>query len=224
MKAPAKKRALILVDVQNDFCPGGALAVSDGDQVVAPLNELIEEFLTRGDLVVKSRDWHPPQTKHFAAHGGIWPVHCVQNTRGAQFHPQLCDDPRIVVVSKGLGDEDGYSAFDNTGLASILRAHNVEEIWVGGLATDYCVKHTVLDALREELSGQTPHRRRARRQPQPQRRPPRHRRNAPQRSELNDERGTMNDEVKKRKFITSSLLNFIVHRSALCSHRVYLKY
>lgn len=143
------KRALVVVDVQNDFCPGGALAVHDGDQVVAPLNDLIEEFLQRGDLVVKSRDWHPVQTKHFATYGGAWPVHCVQHTHGAQFHPQLSDDPRIVVVSKGLGDEDGYSAFENTDLASILREHNIEQIWIGGLATDYCVKNTVLDALRQ---------------------------------------------------------------------------
>ena len=143
------KRALIVVDVQNDFCPGGALGVARGDEVVAPLNRLIGEFLGRGDLVVKSRDWHPPRTKHFAAYGGTWPVHCVQETRGADFHPDLIDDPRIRVVSKGTGDEDQYSAFDGTGLAALLRDHGVEEVWVGGLATDYCVKNTVLDALRE---------------------------------------------------------------------------
>ncbi len=149
MSQQEKKRALIVVDVQNDFCPGGALAVERGDEVVAPLNRLIEEFLRRGDVVVKSRDWHPRHTKHFAAHGGSWPEHCVQNTRGAEFHPSLSDDPRIVVVSKGSGDEDNYSAFDGTNLASLLRGEGVGEVWVGGLATDYCVKNTVLDARRE---------------------------------------------------------------------------
>jgi nicotinamidase/pyrazinamidase len=144
-----KKRALIVVDVQNDFCPGGALAVSHGDEVVAPLNKLIEEFLDRGDPVVKSRDWHPQQTKHFALYGGTWPVHCVQNTPGAQFHRDLLDDPRITVVSKGMGDEDSYSAFDGTDLAKFLRERGVEEVWIGGLATDYCVKNSVLDARRE---------------------------------------------------------------------------
>src|SRR5918911_4083405 len=144
-----KRRALIVVDVQNDFCPGGTLAVPDGDQVVAPLNGLIEEFLSRNEPVFKSRDWHPAQTKHFADYGGTWPVHCVQETHGAEFHPELIDDPRITVVSKGMGDEDNYSAFDGTDLAEQLRASDVEEVWVGGLATDYCVKNTVLDALRE---------------------------------------------------------------------------
>lgn len=143
-----KKRALVIVDVQNDFCPGGALAVNDGDQVVEPLNELIDEFLQSGEPVYESRDWHPPTTKHFAKYGGIWPVHCVQNTQGAEFHPKLRKDPRIQVVSKGLGDTDCYSAFDETDLAEQLRKQGVTEVWIGGLATDYCVKNTVLDAVK----------------------------------------------------------------------------
>ena len=143
------KQALIVVDVQNDFCPGGTLAVAHGDEVVAPLNELIDEFLERGDPVYKSRDWHPPETKHFQAYGGTWPVHCVQNTPGAEFHPQLKDDPRIRVISKGLGDTDCYSAFDETDLASQLRDQGVKELIVGGLATDYCVKETVLAGIKE---------------------------------------------------------------------------
>ena len=143
------KQALIVVDVQNDFCPGGTLAVAHGDKVVAPLNELIDEFLERGDPVYKSRDWHLPQTKHFQAYGGTWPVHCVQNTPGAEFHPQLKDDPRIRVISKGLGDTDCYSAFDETDLASQLHAQGVQELVVGGLATDYCVKETVLAGINE---------------------------------------------------------------------------
>lgn len=143
------KRALIVVDVQNDFCPGGALAVAHGDEVVVPLNRQIEEFLSRGEPVFKSRDWHPPNTKHFADYGGTWPVHCVQNTKGAEFHPDLLDDIHIRVISKGLGDTDCYSAFDETDLDLQLRRLGVNEVWVGGLATDYCVKNTVLDALRK---------------------------------------------------------------------------
>jgi len=143
------KKALIVVDVQNDFCPGGSLAVAQGDEVVTPLNKLMKEFLDRGEPVYKTRDWHPEKTKHFAAFGGAWPVHCVQNTRGAEFHPDLLDDPRITIISKGFDERaDGYSGFDGTQLAQLLRDEGVEEIWVGGLATDYCVKQTVLDGLR----------------------------------------------------------------------------
>jgi nicotinamidase/pyrazinamidase len=141
------RRALLVIDVQNDFCPGGTLAVPHGDEVVPPLNKLINEFLERGDPVYKSRDWHPRGTKHFAEFGGTWPVHCVQNTEGARFHPALIDDARIKVISKGLGDEDSYSAFDETDLAEELREQGVDEVVVGGLATDYCVKNTALDAL-----------------------------------------------------------------------------
>ena len=142
------KQALIVVDVQNDFCPGGTLAVAHGDEVVEPLNKLIDEFLERGDPVYKTRDWHPPMTKHFQAYGGTWPDHCVQNTPGAEFHPALRDDPRIEVISKGLGDTDCYSAFDETDLEDRMRDQKVEEVVVGGLATDYCVKNTVLDAVK----------------------------------------------------------------------------
>lgn len=145
----SNKRALIVVDVQNDFCPGGTLAVAEGDQVVAPLNQLITEFLEHGEPVFKTRDWHRQDTKHFQAYGGTWPVHCVQKTSGAEFHPDLLDDLHIRVISKGLGDEDCYSGFDGTDLALQLRRLGVEELWIGGLATDYCVKQTVLDGLAE---------------------------------------------------------------------------
>src|SRR6266542_5927423 len=147
----SNKRALIVVDVQNDFCPGGSLAVPQGDEVVAPLNKLIEEFLERGEPVFKSRDWHPVKTKHFSLYGGTWPVHCVQGTKGAEFHPALTDEIHIRIISKGLGDEDSYSAFDGTDLALQLERLNVKEVWVGGLATDDCVKNTVLDALKYGL-------------------------------------------------------------------------
>lgn len=143
------KRALIVVDVQNDFCPGGSLAVANGDEVVPPLNNLMNEFLDRGEPVYKTRDWHPEKTKHFKIYGGVWPIHCVQGTRGAEFHRDLVDDPRITIISKGTNESaDGYSGFDGTNLAQLLRDAGVKEVWVGGLATDYCVKHTVLDARR----------------------------------------------------------------------------
>ncbi len=120
--------------------------MAHGDEVVPPLNKLIDQFLKENAPVYKSRDWHPAKTKHFAAYGGTWPVHCVQDTLGAEFHPKLRDDPRIEIISKGLGDKDCYSAFDETDLAARLRDQGVDEVWVGGLATDYCVKNTVLDA------------------------------------------------------------------------------
>lgn len=142
------KQALLVVDVQNDFCQGGTLAVPYGDDVVPPLNKLIDKFLQRGEPVYLSRDWHPPTTKHFTAYGGTWPEHCVQDTRGAEFHPALRHDPRIKVISKGLGDKDGYSAFDDTNLSEQLKNDQVGELVVGGLATDYCVKNTVLDAIK----------------------------------------------------------------------------
>jgi len=145
----ASKKALIVVDVQNDFCPGGSLAVAEGDKVVAPLNELMKEFLDRGEPVYKTRDWHPEKTKHFAIYGGTWPIHCVQNTPGAEFHPDLLSDPRITVISKGFDERaDGYSGFDGTELAQLLQDEGINEVWVGGLATDYCVKQTVIDGVR----------------------------------------------------------------------------
>jgi nicotinamidase/pyrazinamidase len=147
MTSDSKKKALIVVDVQNDFCPGGSLAVARGDEVVAPLNKLIGEFLDRGEPVFKTRDWHPAKTRHFQAYGGKWPVHCVQETHGAEFHQDLLDDPRITIISKGMDESaDGYSGFDGTNLVELLKEEDVSEVWVGGLATDYCVKHTVLDA------------------------------------------------------------------------------
>ena len=143
------KQALLVVDVQNDFCPGGSLAVAHGDEVVPPLNKLIDQFLEERKLVFKTRDWHPLTTKHFAQYGGIWPVHCVQNTKGAEFHPQLREDTRIRVISKGLGDTDCYSGFDETDLAQQLYAEVIEEVLIGGLTTDYCVKTTALRAIKE---------------------------------------------------------------------------
>jgi nicotinamidase/pyrazinamidase len=147
--------ALIIVDVQNDFCPGGALAVSGGDEVIPVLNRVIERFSEAGLPIFATRDWHPQKTSHFSAYGGLWPAHCVQGTRGAEFHANLELENDIVVVSKGMApDEDSYSGFqarDPSGarLAELLRRRAIERIIVGGLATDYCVKHTVLDGLKE---------------------------------------------------------------------------
>jgi nicotinamidase/pyrazinamidase len=149
------KDALILVDVQNDFCPGGALPVTDGDQVVPVLNRYIDKF-TKADLpIFATRDWHPAKTSHFTTGGGPWPPHCLQGSKGAQFHPDLKLPPGVVIVSAGMGaDEDGYSGFlgrDDSGakLADLLRQRGVERIIVGGLATDYCVKYTVLDGIKK---------------------------------------------------------------------------
>ena len=146
-------RALLVVDVQVDFCPGGKLPVPHGDAVVVPLNRYIDLCHRRGYPIIASRDWHPPRSKHFRDYGGTWPEHCVQGTQGASFHPLLRLAPETIVVSKGMDPErDGYTAFhgvDPQGrfLADVLRKEMVQEVLVGGLATDYCVKESVLDAL-----------------------------------------------------------------------------
>ena len=147
--------ALVIVDVQNDFCPGGALAVQDGDRVVPLLNRYAARFAALGGAVFATRDWHPARTKHFKEYGGIWPPHCVQDTPGAAFHPALVLPAGTEVVSKGMDPEtDAYSAFhsetsDGQPFAAALAEHCVQRLFIGGLATDYCVKATVLDALAE---------------------------------------------------------------------------
>ncbi len=141
------KDALLLVDVQNDFCPGGALAVADGDAVVPVLNAWIASAGQGGAKVFASRDWHPADHLSFAERGGLWPPHCVQNTPGAAFHVDLELPEDAVVVSKAdQSDHEAYSAFDNGELAEQMRAAGIRRLWVGGLATDYCVKASVLDA------------------------------------------------------------------------------
>lgn len=148
-------KALLIVDVQNDFCAGGALAAPEGDSVVPPLNRYIAQAVEAGMPVYASRDWHPQVTKHFKAYGGPWPPHCVQGTRGAEFHPDLKLPPRTIVVTAGDDPaSDGYSAFEGRtaggkSLADDLRARGVTSLYVGGIATDYCVKQSVLDARRE---------------------------------------------------------------------------
>jgi nicotinamidase/pyrazinamidase len=146
------KSALLIIDVQNDFCPGGALAVPDGDRVVPLLNRYVEKTLAAGGTVCASRDWHPPDTRHFAARGGPWPPHCVQGTPGAAFHAGLALPAGALIVTKGDNPRDhGYSAFDGAtddgrGLADALRAAAVDRVLIGGLATDYCVLNSALDA------------------------------------------------------------------------------
>jgi nicotinamidase/pyrazinamidase len=137
--------ALIVVDVQNDFCPGGALAVTEGDQVVEPINALAEEM----PFVLATRDWHPRDHSSFVEEGGIWPVHCVQGSSGAELHPGVRRDQIDIVVDKGQVPElDGYSGFQGTSLDRLLRERDVDTVHVAGLALDYCVKETALDARR----------------------------------------------------------------------------
>lgn len=139
--------ALMVIDVQNDFCPGGALAIDQGDRVVPVLNRWIEAAKRAGVPVYASRDWHPAIHPSFAAEGGPWPVHCLQDTPGAAFHPDLTLPRAAVTVTKGTRfDKDQYSAFDETGLAEALRTRGVARLWIGGLAEDVCVRATALDA------------------------------------------------------------------------------
>jgi nicotinamidase/pyrazinamidase len=141
-------RALIIVDFQNDFCPGGALAVPDGDAIAPRLNELAGSGAY--DVVVATRDWHPPDHGSFAERGGPWPVHCVAGTPGAELSHALDPTPIDLLVDKGQDPgTEGYSGFDGTPLAELLRERDVDDVTVVGLATDYCVKTTALDALRE---------------------------------------------------------------------------
>jgi nicotinamidase/pyrazinamidase len=141
--------ALLVVDVQNDFCPGGALPVPEGDQVVQVLNDWAHAASAAGARVYASRDWHPSDHPSFEAEGGPWPPHCVQDTAGAAFHPDLKLPAGAVVVSKGTRfDQDQYSAFDQTGFAEELRRKGVTRVILGGLAEDVCVRASALDARR----------------------------------------------------------------------------
>jgi nicotinamidase/pyrazinamidase len=154
-----ERTALIVVDVQNDFAdPEGSLHVPGGNTVVDVINAELERAAGAGATVIYSRDWHPPQTHHFKDFGGVWPVHCVADSWGSQFHPRLRVLEGSPKIHKGTGGEDGYSAFSvrdplsgetaPTELESILRERGIERLVIVGLATDYCVKETALDALR----------------------------------------------------------------------------
>lgn len=146
--------ALLIVDLQNDFCPNGALAVPNGDRVVEPINRAVALFLAAGLPIIASRDWHPATTRHFRPFGGSWPVHCVQDTNGAAFHPGLHLPQSVLILSKGIDPKlDGYSAFEGTDavgrpLGTILTSLGVRHLYLAGLATDYCVLFTGIEALR----------------------------------------------------------------------------
>jgi nicotinamidase/pyrazinamidase len=136
---------LIVVDVQNDFCAGGALPVPDGDAVIDPINRLAEQI----PFVVATRDWHPSNHLSFKEQGGPWPVHCVRDSSGAQLHPKLHSSQIDAIVDAGREpDHDGYSGFEHTELERLLRDQGVDRVHVAGLALDYCVKATALDARR----------------------------------------------------------------------------
>lgn len=144
------RKALLVVDVQKDFCRGGTLAVRDADAIVPLFNSLITR-IDLWELMTFSRCWHPPITKHFKEYGGQWSAHCVKNTPGAEFHPDLKIPGTAYVISKGMDPEkDAYSSFQGEAygcsLDEILKAHKITELYIGGLATDYCVKHACLDA------------------------------------------------------------------------------
>ena len=142
--------ALLIVDVQNDFCPGGALPISHGDAVIPVLNQWMADARQQAVPIIASRDWHPVEHCSFSDQGGPWPAHCIQDTPGARFHPDLQLPDDAVRVSKGVRfDTDAYSAFDGTGLASWLRRHRIRRLWVGGLAEDVCVEATVVAACNE---------------------------------------------------------------------------
>jgi nicotinamidase/pyrazinamidase len=139
-------KALLIIDFQNDFTPGGALAVKEGDQIAEPIRRLADEV----DVILATRDWHPPDHASFETQGGPWPVHCVQGTPGAELHPSIEDLDIEAIVDVGREREDeGYSGFENSDLARILRDHDVDEVYVVGLATDYCVRASAIDACRE---------------------------------------------------------------------------
>jgi len=142
--------ALLIIDVQVDFCPGGALPIAEGDHVVPVLNQWIDTASRAGIPVYLSRDWHPKHHPSFTEEGGPWPVHCLQDTAGAAFHPHLHIPPEAVIITKGTRfDQDQNSAFDQTGLAVHLRKAGIRRLIVGGLAEDVCVLATVLDARAE---------------------------------------------------------------------------
>ncbi len=146
---PDDKSVLLLADLQVDFCPGGALGVPGGDEIIQTVNDYVRVFHSRRLPIVATRDWHPPNHCSFQEQGGPWPVHCLQTSRGAQFHPDLIVPPGTMIVSKATDPKkEAYSAFEGTTLEERLRDMSAETLYVSGLATDYCVKQTVLDACR----------------------------------------------------------------------------
>lgn len=139
--------ALLIVDVQNDFCPGGALAVEEGDQIIPVINEWIRHFADHGSPVFSSRDWHPAHHLSFGKEGGQWPRHCLQDTKGAAFHHDLELPKSATIVTKGVRfDQDQNSAFDQTGLEVHMQRKGIRRLFIAGLALDVCVLATAMDA------------------------------------------------------------------------------
>ena len=150
-----KDSAILIVDVQNDFCPGGTLGVAGGDEIIPLINRYIELFRKKGGLIIASRDWHPRASKHFREFGGIWPVHCVQDSDGAKLHPGLLLPPECLVFSKGMNPLlDDYSALQardeaEKPMSGYLKEAGIHALYICGLATDYCVRQSALDGLRQ---------------------------------------------------------------------------
>ncbi|MDZ7265545.1 MAG: nicotinamidase [candidate division KSB1 bacterium] len=148
------KKALLVVDLQNDFCPGGALGVEEGDQIIPRVNEYVALFLKHRLPIFVSRDWHPPESGHFKAGGGPWPPHCIRETAGARFHPDFKVPPEAIIISKGTDPQaDGYSVFEGhdaagTSFLELLVQMGIQELYIAGIATDYCVRWSAHDALR----------------------------------------------------------------------------
>lgn len=152
-----KDKALLVVDVQNDFCPAGSLAVPKGDRIIPVINKYCSLFSKNKFAVFACRDWHPKKTRHFKQYGGLWPAHCVQDTSGAKYHRKLKLPKGAIIISKGTDpDKDSYSAFqakDRQGRSflRLLKQKGIKELYLGGLATDYCVKFSCLDALKNKI-------------------------------------------------------------------------
>jgi nicotinamidase/pyrazinamidase len=145
---PNSGDALIIVDIQNDFLPGGSLAVPEGDQIIPVINDIIQIFKSKKFPIFATRDWHPNNHCSFNQQGGIWPVHCVADTKGAYFPENLNISDEIVIISKAMNpNEEAYSGLENTDLDKRLKILNIERVWIGGLATDYCVVNTVMDLI-----------------------------------------------------------------------------
>lgn len=144
--------ALLVVDMQNDFLPGGSLAVSGSDMIIPVINSYLDTFTKAGQPIFASRDYHPANHMSFVAQQGQWPPHCVAGTSGAEFHPALHFSDNTIIISKGTAqDKEAYSALESTGLASMLHDHDIRRVFVCGVATDYCVHASAKDLLTEKF-------------------------------------------------------------------------
>ena len=146
--------ALIIVDVQNDFCDNGSLPVPNAEQIIPGINKIIEYFHSSFLPVYATRDWLPIDHCSFKSNGGLWPMHCVQQTKGSQIHPELLIDNRVTIIDKGADkDKEAYSGFDGTDFSQELRKKNISKVIITGLATDYCINWTTIGALNNGFSA-----------------------------------------------------------------------